>query len=91
MRKKIRADDIDESIKLNILNLFTAIVYAWNEDYYKAVKNRNYERIKEIEEWYRSEDFKFFTLYQVDSEEYIKFIRKNYKEFKKTTGKMISI
>lgn len=91
MRKKIRADDIDVSIKLNILNLFTAIVYAWNEDYYKAVKNRNYERIKEIEEWYRSEDFKFFTLYQVDSEEYIKFIRKNYKEFKKTTGKMISI
>jgi hypothetical protein len=91
LRKKIRADDIDESIKLNILNLFTAIVYAWNEDYYKAVKNRNYERIKEIEEWYRSEDFKFFTLYQADSEEYIKFIRKNYKLFKKTTGKMISI
>lgn len=91
MRKKIRADDIDESIKLNILNLFTAIVYACNEDYYKAVKNRNYERIKEIEEWYKSEDFKFFTLYQIDGEEYIKFIRKNYKLFKKTTGKMISI
>lgn len=91
MRKKIRADDIDESIKLNILNLFTAVVYAWNEDYYKAVKNHDYERIKEIEEWYRSEDFKFFTLYQTDSEEYIKFIRKNYKLFKKTSGKMISI
>ena len=91
MTKNITNNDIDENIKVNILTLFTAVVVARNEDYCKAVVERDFEMIKELEAWYRSEDFKYFTLYQVDSEEYIKWIRKNYRKFKKLQGKSISI
>ena len=91
MKKSITNNDIDECIKLNILNLFTAVVVARNEDYYKAVVERDFETIKELEEWYRSEDFKYFTLYKVDSEEYIKWIRQNYRKFRKVKGKPLTI
>lgn len=91
MTKNITNNDIDECIKLNILNLFTAVVVARNEDYYKAVVERDFEAIKELEAWYRSEDFKYFTLYKVDSEEYIKWIRQNYRKFRKVKGKPLTI
>lgn len=91
MTKSITSNDIDECIKLNILNLFTAVVVARNEDYYKAVVERDFETIKELEAWYRSEDFKYFTLYKVDSEEYIKWLRQNYRKFRKVKGKPLTI